>query len=126
MGVNSLPKSVTRQRRGGNLNPGPSAPESSTLITRLPSHLQQTAKQTRLNTGKTNNQPPVFASRVANPQESPPGISRFQETPGEPIVELGTGITILYAVLAESLFRLSSSQGLISKLLTVISSGRLG
>ena len=38
MGVNSLPKTVTRQRRGGDLNPGPSAPESSTLTNRLPSH----------------------------------------------------------------------------------------
>ena len=28
MGVNSLPKTVTRQRRGCDLNPGPSAPES--------------------------------------------------------------------------------------------------
>jgi len=37
MDVNSLPKTVTRQRRGCDLNPGPSAPESSTLITRLPS-----------------------------------------------------------------------------------------
>jgi len=36
--VNSLPKSVTRQRRGCDLNPDPSAPESSTLTTRLPSH----------------------------------------------------------------------------------------
>jgi len=36
MGVNSLPKTVTQQRCG--LNPGPSAPESSTLTTRLPSH----------------------------------------------------------------------------------------
>ena len=35
--MNSLPKTVTRQRRGCDLNPGPSAPESSTLITRLPS-----------------------------------------------------------------------------------------
>ena len=34
MGVNSLPKTVTRQRRDCDLNPGPSAPESSTL----PSH----------------------------------------------------------------------------------------
>jgi len=33
MGVNSLPK-----RRGCDLNPGPSAPESSTLTTRLQSH----------------------------------------------------------------------------------------
>jgi len=38
MGVNSLPKTVTRQRRNCGLNPGPSAPESSTLTTRLPSH----------------------------------------------------------------------------------------
>ena len=38
MGVNSLPKIVTRHRRGCDLNPGPSSPESSTLTTRLPSH----------------------------------------------------------------------------------------
>ena len=39
MGVNSLPKTVTRQRRDCDLNPGPSSPESSTLTTRrLPSH----------------------------------------------------------------------------------------
>jgi len=36
--VNSLPKTVTQQRRSCDLNPGPSAPESSTLTTRLPSH----------------------------------------------------------------------------------------
>ena len=35
MGVNSLPKTVIRQRRDCDLNPGPSAPESSTLATRL-------------------------------------------------------------------------------------------
>ena len=34
--MNSLPKTVTRQRRDCDLNPGPSAPESSTLTTRLP------------------------------------------------------------------------------------------
>ena len=38
MGVNSLPKIVTQQRRGCDLNPGPSAPESSMLTIRLPSH----------------------------------------------------------------------------------------
>jgi len=38
MGVNSLPKTVTRQNHGCDLNPGPSVPESSTLTTRLPSH----------------------------------------------------------------------------------------
>jgi len=38
--VNSLPKTVTRQRRDCDLNnPGPSALESSTLTTRLRSHL---------------------------------------------------------------------------------------
>ena len=37
MGVSSLPKTVTRQRRGCDLNPGSTAPESSTLTTRLPS-----------------------------------------------------------------------------------------
>ena len=38
IGVNSLPKTVTRQRRGCDLNPGPSAPESSSLTARLPTH----------------------------------------------------------------------------------------
>jgi len=37
MDVNSLPKTVTRQRRGCDLNPGPFAPECSALTTRLPS-----------------------------------------------------------------------------------------
>jgi len=36
--MNSLPKTVNRQRRDCDLNPVPSAPESSTLTTRLPSH----------------------------------------------------------------------------------------
>ena len=40
MGVNSLPKTVTRQSRGCDLKPGPSAPESSTLTTRLPNQLK--------------------------------------------------------------------------------------
>jgi len=40
MGVNSLPKTVTRQRRDYDLNPGPSATESSTLTTRLPTRSQ--------------------------------------------------------------------------------------
>jgi len=35
-------KTVTRQRRGCDLNPGPSAPESSTLTTQLPSHPYRT------------------------------------------------------------------------------------
>jgi len=35
--MNSLPKTVIRQRRGCNLKLDPSAPESSTLTARLPS-----------------------------------------------------------------------------------------
>ena len=35
---NGCEQFVTRRRRGCDLNPGPSAPESSTLTTRLPSH----------------------------------------------------------------------------------------
>jgi len=38
MGVNSLPKTVTRQHCDCDWNPGLSAPESSTLTTKLPSH----------------------------------------------------------------------------------------
>ena len=38
MGVNSLPKTVAGQRRGCDLNLGPSAPESSRLTIRLPRH----------------------------------------------------------------------------------------
>jgi len=38
MGVNSLPETVTRLSRDCDLNPDPSAPEFSTLTTRLPSH----------------------------------------------------------------------------------------
>ena len=34
--MNSLPPIVTRQRHDCDLNPGPSAPESSTLTTRYP------------------------------------------------------------------------------------------
>ena len=33
-----MPKTATRQRRDCDLKPGPSAPESSTLTTRLPTH----------------------------------------------------------------------------------------
>ena len=46
MAVNSLPKTVIRQRRDCDLNPGPSAPESSTLTTRLP----PTSKERNINT----------------------------------------------------------------------------
>jgi len=46
--VNSLPKTVTRQRRHCDLNPGPSATESSTLTTCLPSHFMTLWPHTNL------------------------------------------------------------------------------
>jgi len=42
--VNSLPKTVTRQRRSCDLNPGHTAPESSTLTAR-PSSIQSTSRK---------------------------------------------------------------------------------
>ena len=45
--MNSLPMTVTRQRRDCDLNPGPSAPESSTLSTRIPSHPQNGGKTSK-------------------------------------------------------------------------------
>jgi len=47
VGVNSLPKTVTRRRCGCDLNPGPSASESSTLTTRLQSqpHMNKNNKK---------------------------------------------------------------------------------
>jgi len=60
IGVNSLPKTVTRQRHGCNLDPGPSAPESSTLslTSRLPS--QPTLRYSNLRRCQF-----VFTSRAA-------------------------------------------------------------
>ena len=43
--MNSLPKTVTRQRRGCDLNPGPTAPESNMLTTRLPLNFDKTANK---------------------------------------------------------------------------------
>jgi len=45
MSVNSLPKTVTRQRRDCDLNPGPSAPESSTLTTCLLTYLNSDSER---------------------------------------------------------------------------------
>jgi len=49
--VNSLPENVTRQHRGCGLNPGPIAPESSTLTTQLPSHPRPTVLFRNLHNG---------------------------------------------------------------------------
>jgi len=52
--VNSLPKIVTRQRRGCDLNPGPSAPESSTLTTWLYNKDSMTSYHTHTHTHPLN------------------------------------------------------------------------
>jgi len=57
MGVNSWPKTDTRQRRDCDLNPGPSAPESSTLTTRLPSHPHECPS-------RNNVPPPCIAPKI--------------------------------------------------------------
>jgi len=50
IGVNSLPKTATRQRRNCDLNPGLSVPEFSTLTTQLPSHPTGVTKMKRAKT----------------------------------------------------------------------------
>ena len=55
MGVNSLPKTVTRQRHGCDLNPGPSAPESSTLTTRTQTQLECDSASASAETRHVNN-----------------------------------------------------------------------
>ena len=62
MGVNSLSKTVTRHRCGCDLNPCLTAPESSKLTTRLPSH--------RVWTGKA--QLSSYASRHSKTPDSEP------------------------------------------------------
>jgi len=57
MGVNSLPKIVIRQRRSCDLNPGPDAPESSTLTTGLPSHPDVITKEINRSTTQSFWQP---------------------------------------------------------------------
>ena len=68
MGVNSLPKTVTRQRRGCDLNPGPSAPESSTLTTRLLSHPLQCRQRKRVSY-KPTGKPPGLDTVSTKPYE---------------------------------------------------------
>ena len=68
MSVNSLPKTVTRQRRDCNLNPGPSAPESSKLTTRLPSNTNQQLKCGKQKTKKYKTD--MLRSLSKQPEES--------------------------------------------------------
>ena len=78
MVVNSLPKTVTRQRRDCDLNPGPSAPEFSTLTTRLPSHpvyRQQFAVESLIHLANENRTlkaslGPVISIRLARVEQS--------------------------------------------------------
>ena len=60
MGVNSLPKIVTRQRRDRDLNPGHSVPESSTLRPIIDAAHAEYAKQ-----GLRNGRVSVHSSRLS-------------------------------------------------------------
>jgi len=61
MGVNSLPKTVTRQRRDCDLNPGPTAPESSTLTTRLASHPREFGTPGQISKSSSPSPPPTLS-----------------------------------------------------------------
>jgi len=52
--VNSLSRTVILQRRGCDLNPGPIAPESSMLTTRLPSHPRPLERPVYVGIGQVN------------------------------------------------------------------------
>jgi len=65
MDVNSLPKTVTRQRRGWDLNAGPTAPESSTLTTRLPSHVHPLRSLENTNSSQTQESACFYDDRSA-------------------------------------------------------------
>ena len=81
MGVNSLPKTVTRQRRGCDLNPGPSAPESSTLTTRLPSrpNTQPTKMPPRSNAGRMQAMTAVLLILHPPPSNVGGGVKRHRD-----------------------------------------------
>ena len=66
MDVNSLPKTVTRQRRGCDLNTGTSAPESSTLTTRLPDAPRQKNARSRGGSGPPPNPWFIGSTQVHN------------------------------------------------------------
>ena len=72
MSVNSLPNTVTRQRRDCDLNPGPFAPESSTLTTRLPRH-------------------PGGTWRVSNPIRRRRGVRGADGRDAEGVARVGNG-----------------------------------
>jgi len=61
MGVNSLPKTATQQCDGCDLNPDPSAPESSTLTTQVAATLMQTKIKNVVNGPLSNS---LFAREV--------------------------------------------------------------
>jgi len=79
MGVNSLPKTVTRQRRGCDLNQGPSAPESSTLTTRLPSHSIATHRNKLCSHGKSTPESDRFETQHPNLTDA--DFSRLRHIP---------------------------------------------
>jgi len=79
MGVISLPKTVTRQRRDCDLNAGRSASEYSTLTTRLPSHNAAT-QLIDLQTKSTNERIPEHGIRNSTYVANTAGLIRAVRT----------------------------------------------
>ena len=99
MGVNSLPKTVTRQRRDCDLNPGPSAPESSTLTTRLPSHPATTYMSVLIWFVKMSQVDLVVAGRALDPTgllQAPLSTAlQFSSVQFSSVVKTRTGLNML-------------------------------
>jgi len=72
MGVNSLPKTITLQHRGCDLNPGPSAPASSTLTTRLLNNQEDLKIEAARRSQNTRKSLSDRRSKGLNPSPSPP------------------------------------------------------
>ena len=98
MGVNSLPKTDTRQRRGCDLNPGHSALESSTLTTRLPSHLIMSNSHFEGYAGTFDPQNRDWYQR--HPRPPAPPIFWFRHCPGR----IKTAYRIVHHIVSYSRF----------------------
>ena len=75
--MNSLPKTVTRQRRGCDLNPEPSVPESSTLTTRLPNHCQIVGRTKDTDTDRRKYADSIYRASIASCVKRITGVQSY-------------------------------------------------
>ena len=109
MGVNSLPKTVILQRRGCDLNPGPSVPESSTRTTRLPSHQKGDYLSYSLQLLRNAFRVPFKVALALKPLSSINTRSRSNwnsrtryDRPAIPIYDMEAEVNIAYRIFANS------------------------